>query len=358
VLLVAKGKSRSHGESRVWLSGLVIAYGVWLAVISGLNWLGADRWWPGAFNLYLPQVIWLAPIVPLLVLSRRGRRLTWVLCLYILWVCGPIMGFHWHLRSPWEAVAGDPTIRLMTCNVKDGHRDIRALMRDLDQYKPDVVLFQDAGNGIQGLLGRGFHGWNVRSYGQYVIASRWPLTEAEVIPLSPPGEGDCILRTVMQIGSARIALYNVHLLTPRDGLNALRVVRRRPGRFTGAILDLRENVERRLLQADQVAELVRQEQGPTILAGDLNSPEGSLACKRMVAAGLHDAFAEGGRGYGYTYGHDLLLSRFPWLPRLSWMRIDHIMLSPGIRASRCWTGTREASDHRPVYADLLVSASR
>jgi endonuclease/exonuclease/phosphatase family metal-dependent hydrolase len=73
-------------------------------------------------------------------------------------------------------------------------------------------------------------------------------------------------------------------------------------------------------------------------------------------ANLHDAFAEGGRGYGYTYGHFLLRNRIPWLPGASWMRIDHIMLSRRFRTLRCWTGTGKASDHRPVFADLLVGA--
>jgi endonuclease/exonuclease/phosphatase family metal-dependent hydrolase len=36
------------------------------------------------------------------------------------------------------------------------------------------------------------------------------------------------------------------------------------------------------------------------------------------------------------------------------MRIDHIMTSAGIRAWRCWVGTRKASDHRPVIADLAL----
>jgi len=74
----------------------------------------------------------------------------------------------------------------------------------------------------------------------------------------------------------------------------------------------------------------------------------------MRRTGLHEAFAESDRGYGYTYGHFLLSRRFPWFPHLSWMRIDHVIVSPGVEVQQCWTGTGRASDQRPVFADLRL----
>lgn len=350
-------KSGLVGKGPAWLRGAILAYGVFLALITGLNWSGSDRWWVGAFNLYLPQILWLAPVLLLGLLSfKHVRRWSWVLAIYGLWVCGPIMGFRWSLRTQPEPAAAGATVRVMTCNIKYGQRDLAALIGDIDKYRPDVVFLQDVEHAMRGPLGTFFKGWNTCSSGQYVTASRWPLAKADARLISAPQEREHVLRTVMQFGPTPITLYNVHLLTPRDGLNALRVARKRPGRFTEAVQDLKDNVEHRILQAGAVADLVRQERGATILAGDLNSPEESLACKALKAAGLHDAFAEGGRGYGYTYGHFLLRGRIPWLPKVSWMRIDHILLSSGLRSKACWTGTGEASDHRPVVADLLVTA--
>ena len=349
-------KSSLPGKRHVWLSGLIITYGVFLALITVLNRSGADRWWIGAFNLYLPQAIWLAPLLPLTFLSLRfARRWVWALGICGAWVCGPIMGFCWRLPEQPKPVAVGTTLRLMTCNIKSGRRDIEALISDIVRYKPDLVFLQDAGNVMSGPLGDRFRDWHVCSDGQYVIASRWPLAKADVRLISHPGEGGYILRTVLQFGPTPISLYNVHLLTPREGLNAMRYARKQPGRFTEAVQDFQDNVERRLLQAGRVSDFIRQERGATILAGDLNSPDESLACKSLRDANLHDAFAEGGRGYGYTYGYFLLHGRISWWPGASWMRIDHIMLSPQIRSIGCWTGTDRASDHRPVYADLAVS---
>lgn len=345
------------GKPFSWVRGLILGYGLFLALVTGLNRLGSDRWWLGAFNLYLPQVLWLVPVILLCPFTLKyARRWTWVLVLYGLWIGGPIMGFHWAFGPRQATHPAGQILRVMTCNIKYGRRDLAALIGDLERHRPDVVFLQDVEYTMKGPLGTYLRGWHVGAHGQYVIASRWPLGRPEPCPLSNPAEQAFALRTRMQFGATSIALYNVHLLTPREGLNALRVARKHPERLDESIQDLQENVERRLLQAGQLADLVRQERGAIILAGDLNSPDGALACRALGEAQLHNAFNQGGRGYGFTYGHFLLRGRLPWLPMTSWMRIDHILLSPGLRSERCWTGNGEASDHRPVLADILVPA--
>ena len=134
----------------------------------------------------------------------------------------------------------------------------------------------------------------------------------------------------------------------------MRVVRKNPEFLPKAIQKLEDNVRARVIQARTLREYLRQESGPVIVAGDLNSPDASQVCAILREAGLHDAFAEGGKGYGYTYGHFLLQNRFPG-HEISWMRIDHIMMSPQLHSQKSWTGTGEASDHRPVTADLVLN---
>ncbi len=339
-----------------WLVILFAVYGLLLAGLTILNWLGADRWWLGAFNLYLPQALWLIPIVPLALLSLRyAPRWLWALGVLLVWVLGPIMGFRWPLNT--QPISGSPgtLIRVMTCNVKQGQRDIHALMQDIGLYRPDVVLLQEADQVLKGPLSASFTGWNVRSFNQYVIASRLPLGPGREVWIPYNGGKWPCLRTQVQVGNSVITLYSAHFMTPREGLNAFRAARKQPRLLPEAIQRLQENVEVRLLQAQSLSDFVRQEPGAVIVAGDLNSPDASLACRMLRTAGLHDAFTEGGRGYGYTYGHFLLSARMPWLD-LSWMRIDHIMLSRHLQAQRCWTGTGKASDHRPVIVDVIVGA--
>ena len=243
----------------------------------------------------------------------------------------------------------------MTWNVKYGKHDMAAqaaLVYHIDGNRPDVVLLQDATNILNGPLGDYLRTWHVRSDGQYVIASRFPLSEMESLRMPMPGADNCV-RCRVHLGPTSITMYNVHFQSPREGLSAFMASRKRPGDLPEAVKRHEDNVDIRLFQARAIRELIRNEQGPVIVAGDLNSADPSLVCKMLRDAGLHDAFAEGGRGYGYTYGHFLLQHRFPWL-KTSWMRIDHIMVNPQLRTLRCWTGPLEASDHRPVIADLTV----
>jgi endonuclease/exonuclease/phosphatase family metal-dependent hydrolase len=244
----------------------------------------------------------------------------------------------------------------MSWNVKyGGYNKAKqmAITGEIDEFRPDVVLLQDAVGLASGPIGHFFRQWNVRSFGQYVIASKLPLEEAEVRWLPFRGESHTCLRCRLHVGAKTLILYNVHFRSPRWGLNRFREMRRQPWYLPGAVQQLEDNVEARLSQAQALRELIRQEREPVVVAGDLNSPDASLACATLREAGLHDAFAEGGKGYGYTYGHFFLRRRLPW-HGASWMRIDHIMLSLQLQSHACRAGAENVSEHRPIIADVVL----
>jgi endonuclease/exonuclease/phosphatase (EEP) superfamily protein YafD len=341
------------GPNKKALLILIALHGVLLVVISAVNHLGAEHWWLGALNLYLPQVFWAAPAALLLLVSfRAGWRWAWLPLLYLAWVLGPIMGFCWSRQTPPGPMAG-PALRVMTCNAKYGKRDSAELLSDIQRYRPDLVLLQDANGCLQGPPGRFFREWNVYFYDQFVIASRLPFSAAVLRQVPLLGGTQTFFRAQVTLGSRTITLYNVHFQSPRDSLNAFRTEKNGRLDLLSAIQELEHNAAVRLAQAEGLRDLVRAERGPVIIAGDLNSPDASRVCATLREAGLRDAFEAGGRGYGYTYGHFLLQYRLPWL-RLSWMRIDHIMAGGGLTPWHCWVGTGRASDHRPVLADLSL----
>ena len=337
-----------------WLLAITLAYAAVLAVLTVLNWTGADRLWLGALNLYLPQIIWAAPGVLLAPLFMKFERpLLWLPIACVLWVLGPIMGFAWSWPESRTAPEGVP-LRVMTWNIKYGYHDIAPLLEELERRQPDVVMFQDAIGCLKGPLGEYFQGWDVRSSGQYLIASKYPLSQARVRELPSSGrEEESFFNCRVRVGDAEVSLYNVHLKTPRRSLNRLRRVRHQPLHLPDAIEHFVRNVRLRQVQAKVLLESLRQERGAVIVAGDMNAPESSLVCGAFREAGLDNAFSRSGLGYGFTYGHFLLKNRLPWL-KVSWMRIDHIMVSSGIETRNCWAGSGKASDHRPVVADLLV----
>lgn len=329
-------------------------YAVLLTLVAVVNGMGADRSWIGALNLYLPQVIWLIPGIPLVLFGLfLAPRLVILPLLCVAWVLGPIMGLSWSF-SPRPALAKGDLLRVMTWNVKYGRHgklSVLELIHEIDLVNPDLILLQDAGGVMNGPVGKFLHDWNLRGFGQYVIASRFPLSEATILPLPIPNETQECVRCEMRMGNRNLVLYNVHLQTPRQGLNAFKVVRKVPKYLPNAIGRLEENVEARLMQARTLAGYLSREKGPLLLAGDLNSPDPSLTCSLLRGRGLNDAFAAAGKGYGYTYGHFLLEKRLPQF-NFSWMRLDHIMTTSDLRAIRCETGTKKASDHRPVITDL------
>jgi vancomycin resistance protein VanJ len=340
-----------------WLLSLTGIYISFLAAITILNSVGADRFWVGALNFYLPQLMYALPGVVLsILLFRAGSPWGWLPLVCVFWVLGPLMGLKLPLKSA-DAAPGHQRVRVMTWNIKYGYYDLAPLIAELTLSRPDVVLFQDAVGAMDGPLGDYFGDWQVRSRGQYVIASRFPLSEAEEQELPYFGsKEEKFLRCRMYLGPTAVTLYNVHFMTPRRSLNAFRAARHQPWYLPEAIQRLKHNVRTRFLQAATIFAHLGQEEGPVIVAGDFNSPDPSLVCDTLRNAGLHDSFAERGTGYGFTYGQLLLKHRLPWL-QLSWMRIDHIMLSPAFVTERCWTGTGSASDHRPVVADLILNPS-
>ena len=334
----------------------ICAYISIISALTILNRLGPDRYWFSALNLYLPQVFWLIPGFILTVICLvMARRWTWAPLLCIAWIAGPIMGFCWPQHGSSQASDG-ALIRIMTWNAKYGKYGkygALALTYDIDKNRPDVILFQDAPCLLNGPLGSYFQKWNTHAHGQFVVASRFPLSGVEVRSITLPWEKLTCLRCQIRVGSNNITLYNVHLESPRRGLNAIRSARKELWYMPDAIQQMESNVFTRLMQARMLKELILREKGPVIVAGDLNSPDTSMVCASLRNAGLHDAFAEGGRGYGYTYGHLLLQRKLPWM-RASWMRIDHIMMSSRFETRRSWTGTGETSDHRPVIADIIL----
>jgi len=345
-------KSKPHASGRA-LGLLMAAYGLVLAVITAVNQIGAEHWWLGALNLYLPQALWATPALLLFGLAiLADRRWIWCPVLYLAWVLGPIMGLRWSARTPPRPQAR-PALRVMTCNIKYGLRDSAELFQDIARFRPDLVLLQDADGFMQGSLASRFRHWNVRATGQFVIASRLPLGPAEMRWVDTPSGRHSFYRCPMRVGGVTVTLFDVHFQSPRDGLNAFRAKPSGHWQPLDGIQELERNAAVRLDQARALRQLVRAEPGPVLVAGDLNSPDPSRVCSTLRSAGLGDAFNAGGRGYGYTYGHFLLQHRLPWI-HLSWMRLDHLMTSAALPAGPCWVGTDKASDHRPVLADLYL----
>jgi endonuclease/exonuclease/phosphatase family metal-dependent hydrolase len=105
-----------------------------------------------------------------------------------------------------------------------------------------------------------------------------------------------------------------------------------------------DNADSRVLQAAEVAGIVRASREPVVLTGDLNATPETPEITTLTDL-LADAHERAGRGDGYTYPVEA--------PRA---RIDYVLTDALPFLSRVLT--TESSDHRPVLAALLVWGRR
>jgi endonuclease/exonuclease/phosphatase family metal-dependent hydrolase len=238
----------------------------------------------------------------------------------------------------------------MTFNIKgyftlDRPEGVARVAREIALHDPDILVLQDATDLAQleqrspGALRALFGDLKAFAHGQYVVAARNAPRDC-VAPEGRPGKRrHGLLHCVVEAQGRELDVITTHLMTPRDALGAMREG------DSQAAEAWEQNLAERTEQAEAVAARVRASRRPTIVAGDLNAPETSLVVRTLLEAGLRGAFSSAGRGFGYTWGHSLR-------PGLSFLRIDHVLVSPGIGVAACFTGGAEASPHRPVIADL------
>jgi endonuclease/exonuclease/phosphatase (EEP) superfamily protein YafD len=311
----------------------------------GPGWLELSR--------YLPPPLLVAPAVLALLPSLRlGGR--WILAsLATIALFATVgMGLAWPVDGGSAEAPAD--LRVMTYNVKalqalERAGGLDALGREIARHRPDVVAMQDAGPLLHGRdpahPGPMFGLPEVHREGQYVIASRWPLRDCAARQVGAGGDALEFMRCTVGVAGVDVVLVDAHLDSPRSGLDAAR----REGLDGIDVWD--SNHEGRLAQARALAAALRAGPRPLVLCGDLNAPDSSAVLQSLFAIGLRDAFARAGRGYGYTYGHTRR-------PGLSFLRIDHVLVSDDVEVVRAFAGGKDASDHRPVIADLRLQAAR
>jgi endonuclease/exonuclease/phosphatase (EEP) superfamily protein YafD len=336
-----------------WSARLAVLGTLLLAVLHAIAYSveAMSTWWLELLQ-YVPYPAYLLPALAAFALSfalSRGWRIA--AALGVLLVATVIMGWVWG-----HADTGTDPLRLMTYNIKAYQAEHRAdgfelLDQEVARHDPDILVMQDAGELTQrrqrepALAAGLFNGRHVYAHGQYIVASRFPLRDCHPGDLAFRGHPFDYVRCVVTARGIDVDLLTAHLLSPRRGLNA---TRHEP---VEGIDDWQQNFADRLTQARKLAGDVATRTRPLILAGDLNASEASPVIRTLLAQGLRDAFSSAGRGYGYTHGHALRLG-------ISFLRIDHILVSPEIGVVDVFPGGWQASEHRPVIADLLLRRTR
>ncbi len=173
-----------------------------------------------------------------------------------------------------------------------------------------------------------------REYGVAVL-SRWPMTDHRIVPLPVAAgwEPRGMLVARVDLGSREIVVINTHLQVDQPGHEG-------EGRW------------QRTVQAGEVVRAARDAALPTVVVGDFNARPDDPELAALVAfrSGLLDVWRVAGAGTGATIPANLHEA-----PR---DRIDYIFASRDFRIGgvRVVDGpvARQASDHLPVVADLIL----
>lgn len=271
-----------------------------------------------------------APTLAALGLAAIGRRRSLAV------FAGALLGTHllWaapdlHAAHPLPVDADDgPRLRLFSANLLYVNGDMGGIAEELRAADPDVVVLQEVSPlNLAALEAAGVlddYPYRLLAprpdpFGSAIL-SRLPLVDSELLLFA----GIPLPRTTVMVGDRRVRLYDAHTRAP-----------------TG------RSVSTWKAQLAELRRLVESEDGPRVVAGDLNATSGHRAYRDLLAAGLREAHVERGRWWVATWPRDRW-----WSPPL--VRFDHVLVSPEVAVVDVREGTGRGSDHRPVIADLAL----
>ncbi len=265
--------------------------------------------------------------IAIVALSLRRRGLTLiavVLAAVALWptalACLP--------RHPSPPV-GRP-VRVMSMNTKYTNRDAADIVAQVRRFNPDVLAVQEFASPVRdtldGAFGADYPFRCMRLSGDIALAlySRLPFQGQPTVLASYRRRQ---IRAVIRVDGRPVALYVLHPLSPRTRQRIL---------------------SNRLATAD-LADQLRSEPLPAILAGDFNFTAETPNAAALTGVRLTDAFDLAGWGRGSTWP-----VRPRWAAWLPGVRIDHVYLSPALTCTRYAAGGYIGSDHLPIVADVAL----
>lgn len=313
-------------------ANLVLVVAVWLTMR-----FAGDRWWLGTVLLFGARWIWIVPAVvlaPAALVFRR--RLLWAVLAAATIVMIPIMGLSVPVSLPHHTPAPEGKLAVLSCNVDGGNMNAEAMFKLINARQPDIIMCQEwaSNEAVSPVLMQ--LGWHVRVERGLFFASRFPIISATLVPTKEKWR-DLAAIYQLQAPFGVITVINLHLETPRKGLEALRQGRR------SQIQPVIDNMLRRQHESELVSHLARQVDGPLVVEGDFNLPADS-AIFRDNWTWLDDAFSQAGLGYGYT----------KYMP-LWGIRIDHLLTGPGWTVKSCKVQADIGSDHLPLFTKLEYS---
>jgi endonuclease/exonuclease/phosphatase family metal-dependent hydrolase len=293
-----------------------------------------DDWWPATVALYAPRWPFGVPLLLLLPAALRWpRRVGLPVAAATVVFVWPVLDAAVNVPSRDIPPTDESILRVMSFNADGGHFSREALEVVLEAETPDIVAVQES---CPDLTDPNFWGagWNVHSGpAGLLIASRYELHPVRALSLASVGGNGGATRVWLDCPFGKLTLVDVHLDTPRSGLEAM---------MHGQNVDVvRANIALRDAGSAAVIQWLGDAPAMTVVAGDFNMTTDSVIYRNHWSRYLLDSYDEAGLGWGYTKH-----------TRWHGVRIDHVLHGPVMRCRECRVCTDVGSDHQPVIAIL------
>ena len=265
--------------------------------------------------------------------------------LMVLWLY-----MDWQLRA-WDDTDA-PTLVVMTNNV--GQNNKQSMRPFLNAHGPTIIALQEAGR--KAAFERDYPEWKVEAWGEFTLLSKHPIISVTPIEDAKWQDQVVAVRFVVDWDGTKIAVYNVHLPSPRDEIKALTGKPLALGMIGfGPLKDKRIAYHQpwldRVATSKQLAHMVDSDNLPALLVGDLNFPNHGAAY-HAVTETLIDAFEEKGKGYGFTFPGT---NRNPLTGFGPWIRIDYLFTNDRWATLKAVSEQDRKSQHRAVAASFTLS---
>ncbi len=267
-------------------------------------------------------------VVAIVAAVRKKWRMLVAAAPLLLLTLGPEV---WEYRPRSRPEATGKPIKAMSINLLMINKDTAPALSEIESEKPDLLLLQEytahwheaLSTALKKDMPHSVFFPREDSFGAAVY-SKWPL-EGPLDRYMSLGRGSVPqIRVVASVEGRRIAVYNVHLLPPR----------------------LFNYTKEHRQQFADLADRLREEKLPAVLAGDFNFTPRTPNAGVLRSIGMTDAHRQGGWGRGTTWPCNGALRFLPGI------RLDQIWLRNGLVCTDCRVGARIGSDHLPVVAEL------
>jgi len=306
-----------------------------LATMVGIAFVGNDRFWLATFVGSVPSMIFVAITVLMaacLAFRKTLRGNSWPLLLTVPlhWI-----GTGFCLNFP--SAGGLDSYKVMTWNIHHGELGIEKVIRTIREEKPDVLLLQEIqpdGSGVSLVrqITQKLDEYDSVGDQESAVLTTHRIRRSKVHELDVASHRRWVAEATVELGDQEVRFFSVHLL---NGVKPEWF--KRPASF--AVLSNHAEQERwRMI--NQLHRIL-PDAGHVVLGGDFNTiPMGGMY--RRFAGYYQDAFAQKGRGLGFTYP-----------AKVPGFRIDYVWASKNIHVTDAGTVSSPGSDHKPVVAWII-----